>query len=273
MEYNACYANNEVGDEMKQKRTAWIYRILRKIVYTVYPKVDSEGVENLPDEPVIVVGNHSQLHGPIISELHFPAKNYTWCAGPMMKLKEVPAYAFEDFWSFKPWYSRWLYRIVSYLIAPLAVVIFNNAHTIAVHRDARLFSTFKQTVQRLQEGNHVVIFPEHNQKYNHIVYDFEDRFIDIAKLYHKKTGKELQFVPLYIAPNLKQMHFGEPIRFCADRPIEEERQRIREYLMTAITDIACALPEHTVIPYRNIPKREYPCNRAREERNDAEAGR
>ena len=248
------------GDNMKKKQKSWIYAAVYRVVRRGDPKISAEGVEHLPEEPSIIVGNHSQLHGPIISELYFPGKNYTWCVAEMMKLKEVPAYAFRDFWSFKPWYSRWLYKIVSYLIAPLSVVLFNNAHTIAVYRDARLFSTFKHTVQRLQEGNHVVIFPEHNEKYNHIVYDFEDRFIDVAKLYYKKTGKELQFVPLYIAPNLKQMHFGEPIRFCADRPIEEERQRIRKYLMTAITDIACALPPHTVVPYRNIPKREYPCN-------------
>ena len=35
---------------------------------------------------------------------------------------------------------------------------------------------------------------------------------------------------------------------------------IRGYLMDAVTDMACALPEHTVIPYRNIPKRYYPSN-------------
>lgn len=261
------------GEVVSNKQGSLCYRAIKRVVYWVYPKVTSVGVESLPDEPSIIVGNHSQLHGPIISELHIPVDNYTWCVGEMMKLKEVPAYAFRDFWSFKPWYSRWFYKIVSYLIAPLSVLLFNNARTIAVYRDARLFSTFKQTVQRLQEGNHVVIFPEHNQKHNHIVYDFEDRFIDVAKLYYKKTGKELQFVPLYIAPNLKQIHFGEPIRFCADRPIEEERQRIREYLMTAITDIACALPPHTVVPYRNIPKRHYPCNKAGEENSDAKAGR
>lgn len=257
---------------MEQKKTSWLYRLIRKIVYRVYPKIQVRGLENLPDEPSIVVGNHSQLHGPIISELHFPGNNYTWCVGQMMKLKEVPAYAFRDFWSAKPWYSRWLYKIASYLIAPLSVVLFNNARTIAVYRDARLFSTFKQTVKRLQEGNHVVIFPEHYQKCNNIVYEFEDRFIDVAKLYYKKTGKELQFVPVYLAPKLKQMYFGKPIRFCADRPIEEERARICAYLAETITETARALPEHVVIPYANIPKREYPSNKIMEAQDHAKTG-
>ncbi len=245
---------------MKRRRTRWIYRILYRIVRMVYPRFEVVGVEMLPTEPTILVGNHSQLHGPLVSEFYLPENHYTWCAGEMMKFKEVPAYAFRDFWSFKPWYSRWLYKIVSYLIAPIAVVLFNNAHTIAVHRDTRLFTTFKQTVSRLKEGNHIVIFPEHNQKHNHIVYDFEDHFIDVAKLYYRKTGKELLFVPMYLAPKLKQVHFGKPIRFCADHSIEEERQRIREYLMAEITAVAEALPEHTVVPYRNISKKDYPRN-------------
>ena len=58
-------------------------------------------------------------------------------------------------------------------------------------------------MKRLQEGNRIVIFPEHDVKYNQILYDFQDRFIDVAKLYYRKTGKQLCFVPLYIAPKLK----------------------------------------------------------------------
>jgi len=87
----------------------------------------------------------------------------------------------------------------------------------------------------------------------------------VAKLYYRKTGKELSFVPLYIAPKLKKMYLGKPIRFCAANPMEEERRRICDYLMREITEIAVSLPEHTVVPYRNIPKKLYPSNIPKEE--------
>ena len=140
------------------------------------------------------------------------------------------------------------------------MVVFNNAYTIGVYHDTRIIGTFKNTVKRLQEGNHIVIFPEHDVKHNHIVNEFQDRFIDVAKLYYKKTGKQVSFVPLYIAPKRKQMHFGTPIRFDPEAPMEEERKKICRYLMEKITGIAVSLPEHTVIPYRNIPKKYYPKN-------------
>ena len=67
-------------------------------------------------------------------------------------------------------------------------------------------------------------------------------------------------MPLYIAPALKTLFFGDPIPFHADAPIAEERKRICGALMDAITEIAVAQPEHSVVPYPNVPKRLYPKN-------------
>lgn len=245
---------------MKEKISLQIYRMIKWLVRVFYPQIEVVGKENLPAEASIIVGNHTQMNGPIACELYFPVERYTWCAGEMMHLKEVPAYAYKDFWSGKSKYIQWFYKLLSYLIAPLSVCVFNQANTIGVYHDTRIISTFKTTVSKLQEGASIVIFPEHEEKYNHIIYEFQDRFIDVAKLYYRRTGRELDFVPLYIAPTLKKMFLGKPIRFCAANPIEQERKRICEYLMREITEIACSLPRHIVIPYPNIPKKEYVTN-------------
>lgn len=242
------------------KKTSVSYKIIKKLIWFFYPKMTLHGQEHLPDEATIIVGNHTQLHGPIAAELYAPGDHYTWCAGQMMHKEDVAEYAFQDFWSQKPKYTHWFYKIAAHLIVPLSLCIFNNANTIGVYHDTRIIGTFKNTVKRLSEGNHVVIFPEHDVKYNHIVYDFQDKFIDVAKLYYKKCGKAVCFVPMYIAPNLKGMYLGASTRFRPEAPIEGERQRIKAYLMQSITDLAEALPEHTVVPYRNIPKKLYPKN-------------
>jgi len=250
--------------ETEEKKTSLLFRVIKWLARVFYIKYEVEGLENLPDEPCIVVGNHTQMHGPLASELYFPGHSYTWCAGQMMNLKEVPEYAFTDFWSQKPQYTHPVYKLLSYLIAPLAVCIFNNANTIGVYRDGRIITTFKETVKRLNEGASVVIFPEHDVKYNNIVYEFQEGFVDIARLYYKRTGKELAFVPLYIAPKLHKMYLGKPVRFSAAAPKGEEPKRICSYLMDEITQIARSLPEHTVVPYRNISKKYYPSNLSKE---------
>lgn len=245
---------------MNAKTFAPLYRLIRWSIACFY-KMEVVGTENLPDGAAVLVGNHAQMHGPIACELFFPENRYTWCIGEMMHLKEVPAYAFQDFWSMKPRSVRWLYKIASYLIAPLSVVIFNNANTIPVYHDMRLVSTIRATVKRLQEGAKVVIFPEKNVPYNNILYDFQEHFIDVAQFYHRRAGEELAFVPMYIAPALKKIYLGKPLSFRADQPIEEERLRLCRALQEEITRIARGLPRHTVVPYVNMPKKDYPTNK------------
>lgn len=58
---------------MYEKKTSILYKIIKRCVKVFYPKMQVEGVENLPNEP------------------------YIWCAGEMMHLKDVPAYALPYF--------------------------------------------------------------------------------------------------------------------------------------------------------------------------------
>ena len=245
---------------MGKRFTNGVFRIIRFFIKLFYPKVTFEGTDNLPDGPAVVVGNHCKMNAPIACELYFPGEHYTWTAGEMMQLREVPDYAYQDFWSYKPGYIKWLYRLLSYLIAPLSVCIFNNAKCIGVYHDTRIMSTFRTTVARLQEGARVIILPEHYTAHNNIVWEFQNRFVDTARMYYRKTKEPLSFVPMYTAPALKKVYLGRPIQFDPSAPIEEERKRIADYLMDEITRIAKSLPEHTVVPYPNMPKSQYPLN-------------
>ena len=247
---------------MTPKKTTRVYRILRFLIDLFFPNMRIHGLEKLPEEPCIIVGNHSQMNGPLLSELRLDFPHETWCAGELMNRKEAADYAFTDFWSFKPRWTHPFFRLLSRLITPLAVCLFNNAHTIPVYHDVRLRQTYRQSVEALSNGESLVIFPEKNEPGNHILYAFQDKFVDTARFYCRKTGRGLSFVPLYIAPRLRGAWFGEPVAFRPEAPIEEERARICAALREQITAVAEALPEHTVVPYRNVPKRFYPKSRA-----------
>lgn len=246
---------------MKHAISYVCFRIIRFIIGVIYPRIKVEGLENLPKEPSLYIGNHTQIHGPIIGEFYFPTDSLTWCTHEMMEFKEVPAYAFKDFWSQKPKWTHPFYKVLSYLIAPLAVCLFNNAKTLPVYRDLRVLETFRLSMEALDQGKSLLIFPEKDEKYNHILYEFQDHFVDTARYYYRKSKRALDFVPVYLAPRLKTMYIGKPTRFDPAAPIKEERERICQYLKDEITRMAENAPEHTVVPYRNIPKREYPKNR------------
>lgn len=247
---------------MKNKKWGYpIFKAIKWIVWLFYPKMKVHGLDTLPEnEPVIFVGNHSQMNGPIACEIYLD-NSYTWCAGEMMHIKNVPSYAYRDFWSEKPKVLRPFYKILSYIIAPLSDFVFNRADTIPVYHDNRILTTFRATLNALQEGHNIVIFPEHDAPHNKIICEFQDKFIDIANLYYKRQGKCLYFVPLYVSPKLKGLYIGRGIRFSPDTDSCAERERICNYLMNSVTDIALSLPKHTVIPYKNTPRRFYPENK------------
>ncbi len=237
-----------------------LYRIVRKTVSLFYKKREFLGLENLPSGGCVVVGNHSKTHGPIMAELYFPTEKYIWCAGQMMSVKEAPTYTFEDFWAQKPRRVRWIYKILSYVIAPVSAYLFSRADCIKVYKDMRVMATYKDSVKGLEEGRKIIIYPEHHQPYNNIINDFQTRYVDVAKIYYKKNRKPLAFVPMYHAVKLKQVVFGKPIYYNPDNTIELERGRINDYLKEEITRLAESLPRHLVVPYENIPKRKYLSN-------------
>ena len=243
-----------------KKPSYLVYLAACGIAGLICPKPELVGLERLPDGACVIVGNHAQMFGPIVSELYLPGDRAIWCSAEMMRLREVPDYAYRDFWWLKPRHIRWFYRLLSYLIAPLSVCIFNNAHCIGVYRDMRVMATMRETVARLAEGARIVIFPEHNEPCNNILWAFQDRFVDVARIYRHQTGKTLSFVPMYVAPNLRKVFFGPPVPYDPAAPADVERARVCRALSDSITQIARAQPRHRVVPYLNMAKRDYPFN-------------
>ncbi len=243
---------------MPRKPAKWLYRLIYRSVKLLSPKYEIIGTENLPEGGCAIIGNHCHMYGPIAAELYTPGPHDTWCAAEMMHLKEVPAYAYRDFWSHKPRAVKPFFKLLSYLIAPLAVVVFNNAHTIEVYHDLRVMSTFRTSVEKLSQGHRVVIFPEHAAPHNNILCDFQENFVDMALLHYKKTGEALRFVPMYLCPALKKMLFGAPVVFDPGVALAKERERVCNALMDEITRLALSLPKHRVVPYPNMPTGEYP---------------
>ena len=219
------------------------------------------GMENLPDEPFVSVGNHCQMYGPLIMEIYFPTKKHIWCTSEMMTLKEVPAYAYKEFWSNKPKILRPLFKLLSYIIAPIAAYLFNSADALPVYHDRRIIKTMESTVEGLINGENAVIFPERHERYNNILCDFQTGFVDVARLYYAKTKRPLAFVPTYNAVMLKKVLFGTPIYFDPKAPVKQERERICAYLKEEITRLALTLPPHKVVPYENLARKDFPISK------------
>ena len=59
---------------MKETKKPLLYRIIKRIVRIFYKDRKVIGLENIPNEPVMIISNHSQLHGPLSNEISYPRK-------------------------------------------------------------------------------------------------------------------------------------------------------------------------------------------------------
>lgn len=237
------------------KKKGLLFKFLRLCVKVFFRGANEYiGLENLPSEPCVCIGNHAHAYGPLNGELKFPTKKLIWCDAPMFSRKEFVNYAYNNFFSKKP---NVFLRAGIRILSPLVAYIFKNADAMPVYRDMRIMKTYKISSETLLQGANVVIFPECPEQYNEITNQFNEYFVDVARFHYKHYQKELSFVPFYYAPGLKKMIFGKPVKFDATRPIEEERKRICAYLMNEITAIAKQLPVHKVIPFHQVKKKDY----------------
>ena len=236
------------------KKQGLFFRFSKWCVSLFYKKSQFIGLENIPDEPCIITGNHAKAHGPVNAELYFPTQKLIWCDGPMMVRKEFPKYAYDNFFGGKP---NFFCKIFAHILAPLITYYFSNADALPVYRDMRIVKTYKASTDALLSGINIVILPECPDEYNEITNKLNEYFVDVARYYFKSTGKELKFVPMYYAVGIKKVVFGKPIKFDGAKPIEEQRKVICEYIMQETTDIAKSLPVHKVVPFNNVPKKQY----------------
>lgn len=242
----------------KQKKP-FFYRVVYAYAKKRYKNYELIGFEER-EEPCVYVMNHAQAHSPLVCELYLTSSDI-WCTGEVMSKEEFPAYAQKDFWSHKPKCTQWFYKLLSHILAPIASKTITSARTIPVYKDTRLMSTFKKSVKSLTDGKNVVIFPEKAEKNNEIVNVFQDKFVDLARLYYARAKKPLDFVPVYNAVNLKKLVTGKVVTYDTNANADEERQRICSHLSNEITRVAKELDEHVVIPYDNIPQKQYPKNK------------
>ena len=96
---------------MKTKKRTLTYKFLKFLINIFYKKRTFERIEKIGEEPVIFVGNHAQIHGPLVAETQFPKTRMTWCIGNVLTKKEFIEHAKTDFWENKSKSIRWFYNI------------------------------------------------------------------------------------------------------------------------------------------------------------------
>lgn len=210
------------------------YKAATTIYRTLTPRMkvtwDEEMVQ---DEPVVFIGNHAGLWGPLDFVTKFPLREETfpWFNADVADKELVPAYVRQDYWwkpgcKLEPLYDATL----PYLAAAILPPIMNSVPGVKVYHDTRVMSTMRQSLRLLREGKHLLIFPEQPSGYLGHHDWINTGFLNIAVMYYRATGKALRFYPVHINHKGKEFHVAKSIVFDVTRTLDEQVDEIAAHL-------------------------------------------
>lgn len=219
----------------------WGLRLTRSIAKLFLHKMDTVrlcGKAEDEEGPVLYICNHAKVRGPLSMMTFFDRKVRPWVISNVCFLKTYPAFARLDFFPWKSRAGKALAWLLSYITAPFAVLLFSGCECIPSFFDKRIIYTLKKTVETLEEGVSVLIFPEERKYYSKYIEKFQSGFAVVAKQYYKKTGKILKMVPVYVSHYANSITVGEAEPFDPNNGFELEKQRLAHCMRDRIEEMA-----------------------------------
>ena len=188
------------ADILIQKKPGKKEKLVTKVVVGIlrpfnrHKMVHLDHIRQDRDNPLVFLGNHAEIYGPIASALCFP----------------VPV----RFW------------VISHMMANVMC----GLNSIPVYRDSpmKLRMTLRKSVEALENGDNLMIFPEHpDGKYvKGSVSEFSPGFLMLAEAWWKKTGKKLRILPVFANRTERTFTFGEEICYEPANGFAAEQERI-----------------------------------------------
>ena len=227
-------------DFSRREHKRYVYKAVKWLLcHTFFKRMRVE--RSYPDEgpePVLYIANHSGAFGPISMVCFFDRRVRPWVISDVCYMRTFPAFARKDFFHPKNPFSKAFFWVASYVLAPLGSWVFTNVEAIPAHFSGKVVQSIDKSIETLEEGISVLIFPEKRQYFSPYVEEFQDGFAYVASRYYKKTGRRIKVVPVYCCHADGYIHVGRSTVYEPDRPFVQEKQRLAEYARDEIDAMA-----------------------------------
>lgn len=192
---------------------------------------------SLPETGVMYVCRHLNMHGPITVtrnlgfDTHLMVYNVFFSFGSAYKHYSRITYA-------KNGKSTLKSKIKAFFVSLFVPRTMKSTKAIPVYRkDTRAITTLKNTVKYLEQDESVCVFPDIEYKAGEEKSsDIYKGFLIIEKMYFKRTGKHVKFVPIVIDEENACIVERRPIVFSGEMPFDEEMPIVAEKIKEAIGD-------------------------------------
>ncbi|MBQ8293309.1 MAG: hypothetical protein IJX78_05870 [Bacilli bacterium] len=221
-----------MNKKMKNNRKPF-FRFVKKIVRIFKRKPKIEYLGEKPQKPCIYISNHSAASGPATYELYFPVNMRMWgtfemCSGNKLRWKYLNHIYFHK----KKKFSKTLSFLLATILTPIMALFYKGMQIIASFPDNRLSKTIKISIEELERGTSILIYPENSSDgYHEILKEYFAGFWLLAKKYYEKTGKDIEIVNMYYHSKSNKVIVSVPRSYLSLKEILINKQDVANFFL------------------------------------------
>ncbi len=206
-----------------------LYTVLATTARVFSPRMKTIWETEFDGEASVFCPNHAGAFGPIDICAKFPLRDkcHPWLNAAMMDARQVPEYVRQDYWwipgsPFEPVLTRTLPYIAAALLPP----ILRSVPGVPVYHDIQVVKTFRQSIEFLKKGEHLIIFPEQPDGFQSHHMTLNSGFVQLGLMAWRNLGLRLKFYPVYIDYKRHLFHVSAPAVYDPERSLPEQTEDI-----------------------------------------------
>lgn len=195
----------------KDIRKPW-FRFIKKIMRLFIKPTEFVYLDEKINEPTIILSNHVGTSAPLAWELYGNLPFRFWGAYEMNSgLIKLYKYQTRIYYHEKKHWNLHLARLFCLIASPLTYMFYRGINLISTHKDIQFKHTISESIETLEDGKSVIIFPEISDKgYLDVLEGFHQGFTMLGSILLRK-GKDMPITVAYFRKNEK--------RYIVDKPM------------------------------------------------------
>ena len=189
-----------------------IFKLFSKLIFRPIFAVKCESaIENLPDK-AIIVSVHAAKNGPLAIAVSYPKFALTWGHHDMLgSYKQRFLYLRNVLYIQKLHKNKFSATVKAFYEAFFSKFIYKGIKVIGTYTDMRLLTTIRNSMDALNAGASVIIYPEDSSEgYFDELRSAFPGFAMLASIYYKKFGEDVPVIPAYVSLKKKRFILGAP---------------------------------------------------------------
>ena len=216
----------------------WGIRVIIFLWRLCYPHrvVGAENAKGYEDTALIIVSNHGEMYGPIVTNLFMPIPFRPWAIGKIMDKDALVEHIYQGTMVRQKWLPESWKKPLVRVLGVLLTWVMKSLEGIPVYRGTsrELMQTFRLSIEALEGMDQILLFPESGENDGLGGRGYAEEgfgkiftgFITLAPMYYAKTRQKVVFLPVYGDKRNRTLRIGEGICFDPNAPSAEEKERI-----------------------------------------------